>query len=330
MTNPTRNALFCGSLPVASADEAFKTVLPTCGSFLRRMPDGESGGRSRWARDQARIFAALPEFGKVGRLYRLRAGRPPPAFPELGYAAAAITSYRLFTDYRRAGLIPAGMRFQVSLPTPFAVVALHIEPELLDVVLPTYWAAMMTEVETLCAAIPAGDLAVQWDVAVEVFRYFDTAEPAPPFVRSGLLEQLRKLGNAIPDGVDLGFHLCYGDIRRPGYRAPRDAGVVTWIANEVARLDRPITWVHLPVPEGAGPAWFEPLDKLDRTRIAELYLGLVPVSGKLAVGRRLLDLAGARLDSFGIATYCGMGRLGIGRNAFRRLLELVAELCVDQ
>src|SRR5437773_2237585 len=43
-------------------------------------------------------------------------------FGELGYAREARPSYEDFLTARSAGQLPEGVRFQVSLPTPWAVV----------------------------------------------------------------------------------------------------------------------------------------------------------------------------------------------------------------
>lgn len=48
-------------------------------------------------------------------------------FGELGYAREARPSYQDLLAARVAGHIPATMRFQVSLPTPLAVVMLFCQ-----------------------------------------------------------------------------------------------------------------------------------------------------------------------------------------------------------
>ena len=51
---------------------------------------------------------------------KIKEGVEPSAlrFENLGYAAAAIDSSRLFVSLQRGGVIPREWRFQVSLPTP--------------------------------------------------------------------------------------------------------------------------------------------------------------------------------------------------------------------
>ena len=47
-------------------------------------------------------------------------------FEKIGYAAEAINSYARFKLLRADGLIPPATRFQVSLPTPTAVISTFV------------------------------------------------------------------------------------------------------------------------------------------------------------------------------------------------------------
>ena len=59
------------------------------------------------------------------------------------------------------------MRFQVSLPTPLAVIAQYIEASAQSAVEAPYRDRLLAEAREITGAIPHADLAVQWDVAVE-------------------------------------------------------------------------------------------------------------------------------------------------------------------
>ncbi|MBO0689191.1 MAG: hypothetical protein J2P40_06405 [Candidatus Dormibacteraeota bacterium] len=76
-------------------------------------------------------------------------------FGELGYAREARTSYQDFLDARAAGKLPSGVRFQVSVPTPYAVVNPFCTPEDAPKILPAYEQAMLREVDRICAPHPA-------------------------------------------------------------------------------------------------------------------------------------------------------------------------------
>src|SRR4051794_12631352 len=111
------------------------------------------------------------------RLFALDGSVPAEelAFPDLGYAAAALGSYPVFRRLRDEGVIPAGTRFQVSLPTPAAVVGAFVAPEDRAAVEPVYERTLFAELDRILDGIPHQDLAVQWDTAVE-FALIESAK----------------------------------------------------------------------------------------------------------------------------------------------------------
>ena len=117
-----------GSVPLSSAEEVFRTTSSILGGRLRRIPDGETGIRSNWIGWQKQLFAGNPIFEVVApppntyvQASRLKLRSPRTAgtitFEQLGYANAALDSYRLFSQLKQDGVIPAQYRFQVCLPT---------------------------------------------------------------------------------------------------------------------------------------------------------------------------------------------------------------------
>jgi hypothetical protein len=164
-----------GSIALDSVEEVFRTAGLVLGRRLRRVPDGEPGGRRLWISWQYPLLRSLP-FLKAdtsrpnqtsGFLpLELVEGVDPTAirFPELGYAREARASYQDFLAARQQGYLATGTRFQVSLPTPFAVINPFIAAEDALVVEAPYEAAMLREVDAVCRAIPPSDLAIQWDV----------------------------------------------------------------------------------------------------------------------------------------------------------------------
>jgi hypothetical protein len=64
--------------------------------------------------------------------------------------------------------LPAGTRFQVSLPTPLAVVLSFFEPDAVAAAWPLYESALLSELGRIAGGIPHDDLAVQWDIAAEI------------------------------------------------------------------------------------------------------------------------------------------------------------------
>ena len=81
-----RDIYLVGSVPLANAEEVFKTVAPLFGDRLKRIPDGETGGRLDWITWLEPVFSQNPaleltddvfrvhETARAGRRYRLRSG----------------------------------------------------------------------------------------------------------------------------------------------------------------------------------------------------------------------------------------------------------------
>ena len=320
-----------GSVPLGSAEEVFRSVAGTIGDRLRRLPDGETGARSDWIVWQYPLFSSRPQFemGPPGESsyralpqLRLRSGVDTSglAFEELGYASAAIASYDTFARLKREGAIPAGCRFLVSLPTPLAPVSAFVALEDQAELEPVYEAQMQAEVERILAAIPADQLAIQWDARYEFAMLEGAIEVWFDDVQAGIVERLLRLGNLVPAGVELGYHLCYGDDESGHFAEPEDAAKLVAVANALAGPD----WIHLPVPaEREDDRYFAPLGELRLPATTELYLGLIH-AGDADGSRRRIAAAREHVQGFGIATECGWGRGGAA--AVAGLLELHREL----
>ena len=202
--------------------------------------------------------------------------------PDLGYARAATESYEVFRRLRAEGVIAPGTRFQVALPTPTAVIGAFFSGDDRQAIEPVYRDLVYRELDGVLAAVPHDDLAIQWDCAVE-FAVIEThAYPGgstpwwPGDVWQGLVDRAADAIDRVPLDVEVGVHLCYGDVGERHFVEPRDAANLTRFANElVDAAHRPVTWIHLPVPiERDDDAYFAPLEELE-IGDAELYLGLV-------------------------------------------------------
>ena len=81
----------------------------------------------------------------------------------------------------------------------------------------------------------------------------------------------------IPPAVELGFHLCYGDMDGKHGIEPLDLGKAVELANLLcAQAGRTVHWMHMPVPISRDDdAYFAPLANLKMHPQTELYLGLV-------------------------------------------------------
>ncbi|HXP76968.1 MAG TPA: hypothetical protein VN823_22730 [Stellaceae bacterium] len=325
-----------GSVPLADARGVFRMALEKLGDRLRRLPDGETGARSRWVHWQLGVFESMDVFesevvdtGYIHRAqFRLKPGARPRdvAFPTLGYAKAARESYAEFARLRERGEIPAHLRFQVCLPTPLAPVTSFVLPESRAAVEPRYEERLFVELDEIVDAVPSDRLAIQWDTAYE-FALLEGVMPsgfADP--QAEILERLLRIGNRVPAEVELGYHLCYGDSGHRHFKDPDDTAKLALVANHLARdLARPLQWIHLPVPRArSDEAYFEPLSTLALRAETELYLGLIHFTDGLDGARRRLSAAARYVRRFGVATECGLGRRPPGTIA--ALLDLHARV----
>jgi len=319
---------FVGSIPLPDAETVFRTLSAATGPHLKRLPDGETGIRKTWIRflqdvlaDNPAIEVArdLPPFKFVqwdGKLIqeiprlRLKPGaKPDPASFRTGYAEMAIESWKLFERLQRAGVIPAGVKFQISLPTPIAPTYNNMVPADRPALLPALTRHMIGEVEAIARAMPQDRIAVQWDVCQEVLAWEGYYEPGPADFRTETIGVLTEIGDAVSPAIELGYHLCYGSPADEHLVQPKDAGIMVEIVNAItAGVRRPIQFFHLPVPKPpTDEAYFAPLAGLKLRPETELYLGLVHHddaagnAARLATARRHM-----RVD--GIATECGMAR----------------------
>ncbi len=316
-----RGVHLVGSIPLADAETVFRTVTATLSDRLERMPDGETGQRSNWIAWQLDILRRCPQLQEVPAMptdYVPRPRfKPRPGvmasdiqLSNLGYADAAVSSYATFSQLKHAGIIPARMRFQVSLPTPLAPVSAYIVPDAQPILEPVYEAQMLAEVSAILAAIPHDQLAIQWDTAIEMGIWEGVMPTHLRDPKQGIVERLARLGSAIPAGVELGYHFCYGDARHKHFVEPADAANLVEIANAVsAAVHRPIQWMHLPVPRArTDAAYFAPMRGLKLHPEARLYLGLVHYTDGAEGARRRVETARRFVPDFGIGTECGFGR----------------------
>jgi hypothetical protein len=307
-----RGVQLVGSIPLGDAEDVFRAASTILGGRLRRIPDGETGERTNWIGWQARFIGSNPHFEKIPPDPNSYAPLPSRelSFERLGYADAARASYNVFEQLKQAGLVPAGIRFQVSLPTPLAPVIAFIARSDQEVVEPAYEATMFAELDQIASAIPHHELAIQWDVAVE-FGILERAMPGTfDDVMKPVVERLVRLGSRVPEDVELGYHLCYGDAGHKHFVEPEDASKLVEVANAVsAGVKREINWIHIPVPHNrTDDAYFIPLRRLQLHPETELYLGLVHFTDGVEGTQKRITAAQQVVADFGVATECGLGR----------------------
>ena len=330
------DVLLVGSVGLQDARSVFTTLADHLGERAHYYPDGETGERSYWIVWQMKVFSANRQLTtaehdgevRVGS-FRIADGVDPAdlEFGPLGYAEAAISSYKVFRELKEEGKIPASVRFQVAMPTPVAVMSGFVVAEDKAKVEPAYERAVIQEVQTILDAIPHDQLAIQWDVCYEILAldggvpiYYDN-------VLEASVDRICRLGAMIPAAVDMGIHLCYGDPGHKHIQEPEDFGSSVAFANAICDgMQRQVDWMHMPAPKDRNDdAYYAPLKNLAMTTGTRLFLGLVhQTDGKEGTLKRI-ELAKKYTKDFGVATECGFGRRKA--DTIPGLLDIHVDVC---
>ena len=320
--DPLTSVHLVGSVPFKSAEEVFTKAVQALPNRLHSIPDGETGSRHSFVMWQSFVFPpqVLSPTHRNGKPlestdYECTLDQIKPS----KYDEMAIESYKTFYSLREQGIIPQGVRFQVSVPTPISTTGTHVDYAYRERVEPLYMERLVQDLRRLQDTIPAHDLAIQIDAAVE-FAYLEyergrISDPRfkPYFtsVKEGVLKRISNFSSAIDQDVQLGFHLCYGDRQHKHFVQPEDAGLLVEIATGIAQRvgpRHPIEWIHMPVPKDRlDTAYFDPLKNLD-IGDAKLFLGLVHSHDEDGTRQRLKAAQAVYPHPFGVATECGMGR----------------------
>jgi hypothetical protein len=322
-----------GSIPLGSSEEVFRTLARELGPHLRRMPDGETGERSRWIYFQGQMLRAHPDMeidptvppfpfvqwdGKLVReipQVRFKPGVDPDTVTfATGYDQAAAASYAAFTRLREAGVIAKGTRFQVSLPTPHSSGYLYVSSPARQTYFRVYERALLRALANIVKTIPAADLAIQWDVCQEVLAFENYFKDRPADYKKQTFDMLGRLGDAVPAGVEMGYHLCYGSPADEHLVQPRDSAILVEMMEGIATATRrSIDFFHVPVPkERTDEAFYAPLENWKCPPGTGLYIGLLHHDDETG-DRKRVAVARKFIDDFGLSAECGWGRTEPGR-----------------
>ena len=329
----SQDVLLVGSIPFDTAEQVFREFGKPLGATLKAMPDGEVGPRQHWiSRIHYHVLVGHPELETLrwpapengverrnprnagdSYLFKVKPGVERVRFGDagwrIGYARDAINSYFVFKTLREKGELPKHLRFQVSLASVVSALPPRIFPDQADVakVRPGFTEALAAEVDNIVKHIPNDDLAIQWDCATEVQ---DSYGAVPGLSKDGAIErnvaQFRTLSPRIPEDVQLGYHFCFGTLGGWPRFAPPDLSATVELANATIEASgRRVDWIHIPVLPDVGEAFLAPLKDL-KPRGARVYLGVVHhmdgFKDRIAMARKYLP-------EFGVAGYCGFGRV---------------------
>jgi methionine synthase II (cobalamin-independent) len=322
----SRSIHLVGSVNLPSAANVFEGVARLAGPTAKRIPDGETGERSNWITWQVATMARTPfwqanylpeQLGgyKARPRFAIKPGTPSSDlhFGPLGYSKVALESFKIFADLKRKGRIPKEVRLQVSLPTPLALLTGFIEIHDQAALEAPLESALLGEMEEIVRGVPHDELAIQWDVAVEIaILETDLFESFLKDDQTGMITRLARLGVSVPADVEVGYHLCYGGAEGKHFKEPADTRLMVEIAAGILKqVRRRVNWIHLPVPISRDDdAYFAPLRALSLPKGTELYLGLVHHDDGVAGAKRRIAAASRFVQDFGIGTECGMGRGG--------------------
>jgi len=323
--------LLVGSVPFDTVEEVMTRFGGPLGAYLPAMPDGEVGERRSWVNRFCYLLfnghadletlkrpkpvdgveQLLPrnredswQFRVRPQVERVRFGNPGT---RLGYARDAIASYFVFKTLREKGVLPAGLRFQISIPMVNSVVRALYFPDPADVerIRPGFEEALGAELDVIAKHIPPQDLAIQWDMAWEIQAVSGAAATPLEAKIETHTAPVARLSQRLPTGVALGFHFCFGTFGGWPAFAPETLGPTVALANAaIEATGRCVAWVHIPVLDTTADKFYAPLAELG-PKGADVYLGAIhsmpSLKARIAVARKYLP-------RFGLAAYCGFGR----------------------
>jgi hypothetical protein len=321
--------LLVGSLPADSAEGALRSAAGFFGDLVFALPDGETGPRAGWVSYERERLArpnpgvvvvqetesptGLPRHAYETPVFGIKPGVTELHWDTWPRIDDAIAGYQEFARLRADGVIPGHLRFQVGLPFPASALNAFKADYAADypVAARAFEDLVGRELARLTAAVPAGDLAIQWDMAYETQDLEGVLAWTPEGAWERFAGPVTRLTRLIPEETLVGYHLCYGTFPEwPMYEA-RDMGLLVRMANfAVASSGRPVDWLHLAGPRylrSEDRSFFRPLADLEPGD-ARVFLGIVlPIDG-LAGLRRRHATASRYLSDFGVAMYCGFGR----------------------
>lgn len=330
-----REVMFVGSVPMKPAARVFEALAQGVHTLAPRYPDGEQAG---WLTLARASFEAHPDLEHAGEVrlepsgHRMLTLYKPKAGVDLktlklgpyGYGKNALESYAQFKQLKAAGVIPASTRFQFTIPGPgTSSFVLQIPgDQLLRLAREVIW----NELKEAIDVIPHGELAVQIDLGMEAeheeyLRRPDAWDQPVHECFHWTLEQMAEsaawVANQIPAEVQLGFHIC--SIWHHDTQAGQDNNVLVDAANAViARLQRPMTYIHIPVIPAHTQADYDVFKRLRLPQGAKLFIGLINLGDGLEGAKKRIVLAERAIDDFGIATFCGLGHAPEGRMGMYR------------
>lgn len=321
--------LLVGSLPVDTAESAFRSGAQLFGDLVFALPDGETGPRRGWVGYERETLCrphpdvevvqetesptGIPRHAYETPIFKIRDGVTKMRWESWPRIDDAIASYRVFRQLQDEGAVPDGVRFQVCLPFPSSALNAFKARFVADYAVagPAYEDLVIRELERLLSVIPPSAVAIQWDVCYEV----QDIEGVVAWMGAGAWERftgpVSRLARIVPEEALVGYHLCYGTFPDWPMHEARDLSLLVRMANfAIANSGRSVDWIQMAGPKylrSEDDRFFSPLTELQPEN-ARIFLGIVlPVDGAAGLRRRH-KTASKYLKDFGVSLYCGFGR----------------------
>jgi hypothetical protein len=284
-------------------------------------PDGTGGA------EVSALYPPVDGGSAAGRLWRVpsprsnrhwRAGEfgpaldrlasDPTAAVSLGIAAAAFIDFGPVRLAKQAGRLFRATPFVVAFPTPYTIIAGLDDARFSPALMAAVERCLVAEIRELLQAVPAEELAIQFDVCAETRIWESRGRElgGPRELPERLLESAVKIAEAVPVESGLGWHFCSRG-SRAGVGAPHDAAQVTRLAGAIiASTDRQPHFVDIPVPASRDDAdYFAPLANLALWPTMDVFLALVHAGDDVEKAWRRFYAASTVLSRFGISPACG-------------------------
>ncbi|HWI22411.1 MAG TPA: hypothetical protein VNT22_07335 [Baekduia sp.] len=343
-----------GSLPLDDAEAVFAWAGRALGDRTRLIPDGETTPQRRSWMPHLPWFDANPtiehgepmEFGgEFFPTYRVKDGAEVAFNEPFEFQTWARESYATFKSARDAGVLPSHAKLLVAFPHSTDAVIHAVEAASFEAIYEAYVAQLQVSVQEIADSIPHEDLAMQWDIPTAAVLWTGGGAflGLSDSDRPSILNEVVRHGEWVPEGVELGYHLCFGDGNNAENVAgdsdidieedtAEDTAGLAELCNDIVReTDRRVDFLHLPTyAHWIERQQFEPLQGLDIDG-AELSLGVINLrrdrgleNGVQRARQRTAAAVEAIGPTFGISSTCGLGRYTPAQ--FAAASDLFAEL----
>jgi hypothetical protein len=334
---------FVGSVGGAKDVGSAMDLMLSQRDYLLWLPDGEPAERSDYVRNVIDHLPTRPgilvkrhprrvtDWKSMRRrmIWKVAIGNVLRADDlRLGYATAAITSWKVFLE-KSAEWDHPNLMFQVGLPSALTLAAVGFGIDKCLKYYPVVRQAMTREIEDILEVIPSKRVIFQIEAVIETVCSLVPQWGQRLLFPKGLgLMIVEALGQAHEHNLHAGVHFCYGSLENKAAVHPRSLVPLVRTINAVIDAWPPncsLDYLHIPVawsdrPPSTNQGFYKPLARLHalppQTR---LFAGVVQCNSgasSSAAERTALHLfegaaqkATARPPgTVGVACACGTGR----------------------